>query len=88
MAYSIVELQTDINGNTISTPNQHEADHDEALSKWHLTCSYAAKSSVYIHAVLLIGERGNLEQIGEFIHAPEPEPEPEPEPDGNGREDL
>ena len=70
MAYTIVELQTDEYGTTITPPNKVEADKNVAISQWHETCSYAAISSVYMHVVLLISERGAIIRQDEFNHVP------------------
>lgn len=68
MAYTIVELQTDAEGNTATPPNRVETARNVATSKWHETCSYAAISNVYLHVVLLLGERGEKLERAEFIH--------------------
>lgn len=70
MAYTIIELQTDVGGATISTPNRSETDLDIALSKWHETCMHAAISSVYLHVVILLGPRGEMVEKREFNHVP------------------
>ena len=81
MAYSIVELQTDAEGTTAAPPVQTEKDYDNAKSLFHQTCVYSAISSVYLHVVLLLDERGKEILRDESVHAPPP-PEPAPAPEG------
>lgn len=74
MAYSIIELQTDINGNTSTPPLRTETDLNQARSVYHSVSSSAAISSVYLHVVLLLDERGHQIERSESVHAPAPVP--------------
>lgn len=86
MAYSIVELQTDTEGTTAAPAVKTEKDYDNAKSLFHQTCVYSAISSVYLHVVLLLDERGKEVLRDESVHSPPPPPEPEGETDNTGGE--
>lgn len=60
MGYRIVELQTDANGNTAILPDAGDyADRNEAESRWHDICKYAAVSQVPVHAVVILNTEGD-----------------------------
>lgn len=71
MAYSIVELQTDEHGVTAAPPVKTAENYDQAKSVYHDTCKYSAVSSVYLHVVLLLDERGHELLRDESVHAPD-----------------
>ena len=72
MAYSIVELQTDEQGATAAPAVKTEKDYDKAKQQFHDVCRYSAVSSVYLHVVLMLDERGREIMRDESIHEPAP----------------
>lgn len=72
MAYVIIELQTDANGNTATPPLVTKKDRNEALQTFLATASVAAVSSVPIHTVIVTTETGEqLRKPEVFIHTQE-----------------
>lgn len=72
MAYVIIELQTDANGNTATPPLVTKKDRNEALQTFLATASVAAVSNVPIHTVIVATETGELLRKPEvFIHTQE-----------------
>lgn len=58
MAYVIIELQTDENGNTATPPLKTATEYDQARSVFHQTAASASISSVPVHTVLWLTETG------------------------------
>lgn len=75
--YTVIELQTNDGVTAILTYSF--ADRDQAESKFHNILSYAAVSTVEIHAVSIIDALGDVVKNDRYYHA-KPEPEPETEP--------
>ncbi len=72
MAYVIIELQTDANGNTATPPLVTKKDRNEALQAFLATASVAAVSNVPIHTVIVMTETGEkLRNPEVFIHTQE-----------------
>ena len=72
--YTVIELQT--NDGTTSILTYQFTDRDEAEAKFHLILSYAAVSTIEIHAVSIMDALGDVVKNDRYYHAaPEPEPE-------------
>lgn len=67
MNYIIIETQT-TNGVTAVVPPVVKDDFYAAEQEYHNKLSYAAVSSVPIHAVTMITERGNVVKHECYIH--------------------
>lgn len=74
--YTLIELQTTGGATVIVTPRTFE-DRLQAESAYHTALAAAAVSSVEIHAVALLDERGNTVKRDYYEHLPPAEPEPE-----------
>lgn len=88
MNYIVNELQT-TNGVTASLVYAF-GTRNEAEQKYHQVLSYAAVSSVPVHACIMFDETGTYIKAECFLHdipVPDPEPEPEPEPDPEPEEE-
>lgn len=66
--FTIFEIQTDASGNVAHLPPVNRTDENEALSEYYLKLAYAAKSTVYIHTVMLCTIDGRLIQSRSFMH--------------------
>ena len=78
--YIVAEFQT--TGDTTAILTYSYAESDLAEQKYHEILSYAAVSSVPLHAVSMLNEYGCVAKNEFYTHAaPEPEPEPTPEPE-------
>lgn len=71
--YTVIELQT-TNGIT-SIITFMFSDRDQAEAKFHNILSYAAVSTVEIHAVSILDALGDVVKNDRYYHA-QPEPEP------------
>lgn len=71
--YIIYETQTDADGNVAHLPPVDKPDLDEAWSAYYLTLSYAVRSIVAIHTVMLCDNCGRVIDVKSFSHmTPEP----------------
>ena len=66
--FTIFEIQTDTSGNVLHLPPVTRTDENEAWSEYYLKLAYAAKSTVYIHTVMLCTIDGRLIQSRSFMH--------------------
>ena len=76
ISWVIIEMQTDRDGNTAFVKPVNEKDEAEAWSKYYLTLSYAVKSSVYCHTVMICTTDGRTHDSQCYMHGinnPEPE---------------
>lgn len=64
--YTVIELQT--NGGTTALLTYQFADRDEAESKFHNILSYAAISTVEIHAVSILDPLGDVVKNDRYYH--------------------
>ena len=65
--YIVQELQT--NGETTSVLNLKETtDENEALSTMYMALASAAISTVEVHTVMIVNERGHLSRSETFDH--------------------
>ena len=69
--YIVIELQTNngITGNFVFA----YSDKADAYAKYHAILSAAAKSSVEVHAAVILNEVGNTIASSHFVHAKESE---------------
>ena len=67
--YIIIEMQTTNGATSVVTPIKTKTDLNEALSEYYATLSSAAISSVEVHTVMLITERGEVVRTEKFEHA-------------------
>ena len=67
--YRVIELQTDVDGNTSKIVTMHEKKN-EAESKFHSVLSFAAESEVPIHACAILNELGENERNEFYKHKP------------------
>ena len=65
--YIVIELQTN-NGTTAIVPPVAYADLNVAYQKYYQALSAAAVSNVEVHAVLIVGETGNIVASSHFAH--------------------
>lgn len=78
--YIVAEFQS--TGDTVSILTYTYTDSNLAEQKYHEILSFAAVSSVPLHAVSMMNEYGCVAKNEFYTHpAPEPEPEPTPEPE-------
>lgn len=70
--YIVAEFQT--TGDTTSILTFQFTDKNEAEQKYHQVLSYAAVSSVNIHAVSMMNEFGCVAKNEFYTHEPAPEP--------------
>ena len=77
ISWVIFEMQTDRDGNTAFVSPVNEKDEAEAWSKYYLTLSYAVKSLVYCHTVMICTTDGRTLESKCYMHGINPEPEPE-----------
>ena len=68
ISFVIIEMQTDEAGATAFTPPVCESDEAEAWSKYYITLSYAIRSSVYSHTVMLLTTDGRLVDSKNYVH--------------------
>lgn len=66
--FIIFEIQTDINNTVANLPPVVKENENEAWSEYYYKLSFAAKSSVYIHTVMLCTIDGRLIQGKSFMH--------------------
>ena len=78
MFYIVTEIQTNTN-NTVGILTNYFTDRNEAESKYHYVLSFAAKSTLPVHAVSIQTNEG---QVIEYKYYKHEQPEPEPEPEG------
>ena len=71
--FILIELQTS-NGVTANIVTAFE-DKLQAESAYHSVLASAATSQVWIHAAVLLDEKGNLLKREFYRHRPEPSPE-------------
>lgn len=80
MIYIVTEIQTNSN-NTIGILTNNYEDRQAAESKYHNILSFAATSTLPVHAASIQTNEGALIEYKCYKHAqPEPENEPEVEP--------
>ena len=77
MIYIVTEIQTNTD-NTVGILTNYFADRNEAESKYHYVLSFAAKSTLPVHAVSIQTNEGQVIEYKYYKHA-QPEPEPEGE---------
>ena len=75
MTYYVIELQTNADGTTGNLVYSYDNKPD-AEEKYHSVLTAAAKSSVLVHACVMMDNKGNSIKNEYFVH-PAPEPEPE-----------
>ena len=63
----IIEIQYSKDG-TIGIDKWAEKDRDEAEALYHSKLSVAAKSSVYMHSVVMLNERGDRVKGETYYH--------------------
>ena len=68
MYYQIIEIQTTGNTSVVVTPIPSSVDQYEAESIFHQKMSYAAISSVPVHSVVLLNEKGCVLMNGSYNH--------------------
>lgn len=68
--FIIQEIQT-TNGQTALTPAVVKPTREEADSVFYSLLSYAAISTVGIHAVVMFDEHGNVLNVGRYEHLAE-----------------
>lgn len=73
--YVIIEMQTDVNGNTAVLPVTVRSDLNEAKSVYHMILASAAISNVAYHTATILYHNGNQIESECFEHLPEPETE-------------
>lgn len=80
MMYYVIELQTNADGTSgnIVYAYASKADADE---KYHSILASAAKSSVMVHAAVMIDRNGTPLKHDHFVHPVEPQPEEPAEPE-------
>ena len=66
--YIIFEMQTDAEGNTIFVPPVTKDTEDDAWSAFYLTLSYAIKSPVFSHTVMLCTNDGRVLDTRNYVH--------------------
>lgn len=66
--YIIFEMQTDAEGNTSFVPPAQFANEVDAWSTFYLTISYAIKSSVFSHTVMLCTNDGRVLDCKNYVH--------------------
>ena len=73
MNYIIIETQTN-NGVTAVVPPVVKSNYNEAEQQYHAMLSFAAVSTVPLHTVTMLTERGNIVKHECYVHeAEEPE---------------
>ena len=65
--YTVIELQTDENGNT-SNIVQSYSDRDQAASRFHQILAAAAISQIKNHACAMLNEDGFCEKSEHYTH--------------------
>lgn len=66
--FIVFEIQTDESNNVATLPPVVREDENEAWSEYYGKLSYAAKSPVYIHTVMLCTIDGRQIQAKSFMH--------------------
>lgn len=64
----IIEIQHNFDGTTACITTTH-ATRAEAEQKYHNTLAFAAVSSVYIHSVVMLDEKGTRIKGETYYHA-------------------
>ena len=78
MKYIVTEIQS---GDTIGILDYTYDNRVDADSQFYTLCSYAVKSAVLTHTVMMYTDEGFVLDMKCFKHEPEPEPVPDPEPE-------
>lgn len=78
--FVVTEYQT-TDESTTALINYVYTDRNTAEQKYHEILSYAAVSSLPIHAASMANEYGGLYKNEFYEHTPAPEPEPTPDPE-------
>lgn len=78
MIYIVTEIQTN-SDNTVSVLTTNFTDRQAAESKYHNILSFAATSTLPVHAASIQTNEGALIEYKYYKHT-QPEPEPEVEP--------
>lgn len=65
----IQEIQTDKGGNTAFVNPVLKDTEEDAWSKYYLTLSYAIKSAVYCHTVMLCTTDGRVLDSKNYVHS-------------------
>lgn len=76
MKFIVQEIQKDSNGNVALLPAIVRDDRDQAESAYYSILSFAAVSSLPVHAACIYNEEGVPVMNKAYYHIPEPEPEP------------
>lgn len=66
--YIIFEMQTDAEGVTIFVPPAQFTSEVDAWSAFYLTISYAIKSAVFSHTVMLCTNDGRVLDSKNYVH--------------------
>ena len=66
--FIIIEMQTSGESTAVVTPIKTEAEYNKALNKYYNTLAAAAVSTVDVHTVMLIDEKGETVRVESFDH--------------------
>lgn len=66
--YIIFEIQTDAEGSVLFVPPAQFESETEAWSAFYLTLSYAIKSAVFSHTVMLCANDGRVLDSRNYLH--------------------
>lgn len=72
--YIIIETQTTNGATAVVTPVV-KTNYNEAEQEYHTKLSYAAVSTVPLHAVTMLAENGKMVKYEAYDHTPAPETE-------------
>lgn len=66
--YIIFEIQTDAEGVASFVPPVTKTTEDDAWSAFYLTLSYAIKSTIFSHTVMLCTNDGRVLDTRNYVH--------------------
>ena len=66
--YHIIEIQTTDTSSVVVTPIPSAQNQNDAESIYHQKMSYAAISSVPVHAVVMVNDHGTIVMNGYYAH--------------------
>lgn len=66
--YVIFEMQTDAEGHVLFVTPVQKATEEDAWSAYYLTLSYAIKSTVFSHTVMLCTNDGRVLDAKNYVH--------------------
>lgn len=69
--FIIIEMQTNGESTAVVTPIKTEKEYNKALNKYYTTLAAAAVSTVDVHTVMLIDEKGDTVRVESFDHKSE-----------------